>query len=375
MKAEIVTSTARLGQIGPAWEQLVRLSNGRIFQSHGWVSAWWTAADTTSGLRLQIGLCWAEDGTLQAVIPCVTRPYRGMRVLEWAAKDCSDYCDAMVISDSTTALAIAWQAIVAAGGFSVVYLSHVRPDAALPRLLGESGTRASRLRLGHRTERTLQVNSNGHDGAGWFRTLSKKARNNHLRGKRHLEEFGAVRIGIVEPQHRAETVNQMVSLKSAWLATQGQRNSLFDRDACGLRAQIEVLAQQQALQVFAITCDGKLVAGLVNVVRDGQAAAFFSAFDGRYDRASPGTVVLVELLLWAFDHGIPEVDFLCGTEGYKLKFANRAVDLVSYVGARTGIGHAALLISEWADASRQRREARMSEAVPQSITTAAAQAR
>ena len=350
MRAEVVGAEERLNQVGPAWDRLWQQSSGSVFQSHGWVSAWWSAQDAGSGLRLQIGLCWdGED--LAAVIPCITRTHRGVRVLEWAAKDCSDYCDAVAGPDSREALAKAWQAIVEAGGFHVVYLNHVRPGAAFPRLLDGRRPPAA-LRLGHRAGQTLQVCSNGLTGAGWFRTLSKKARNNHMRGKRILEEGGKLQIGAVEGPGIAGTLDRMIQLKSVWLEANMQRSTLLDHDACGLRSLVDLLTRQQALQVFSITCGGELAAGLVNIVRGNQAAAFFSAFDRRFDRASPGTVAIVEFLLWAFDRGIPEVDFLCGDEPYKLKFANARTELASYVGARTLFGRAALAAGEWADKSR-----------------------
>lgn len=275
-----------------------------------------------------------------------------MRVLEWAAKECSDYCDAVAGPDAREALAEAWQAIVEAGGFHVVYLSHVRPGAALPRLLETGCRRPAALRLGHRAEQTLQVRGNGLTGTGWFRTLSKKARNNHTRGKRILEESGTLHIGAVDESGIDFTLDRMVEHKRVWLDTNKERSTLLARGACGLRSLVTTLRQRQALQVFSITCDGELVSGLVNIVRDNHAAAFFSAFDQRFDRASPGTIVIVEYLLWAFDHGIPEVDFLCGDEPYKFKFANARTELASYVGARTLFGRAALAAGEWADKSR-----------------------
>lgn len=356
MRAEVITATERLDQVGAAWERLWQRFSGSVFQSHGWIRAWWAAQEAGSGLRLHIGLCW--DGLdLVAVIPCVTRSHRGVRVLEWAAKECSDYCDAVARPDAREALAGAWQAIVDAGGFHVVYLSHVRPGAILPRMLEAGRAAPAALRLGTRAEQTLQVRSNGLTGGGWFRTLSKKARNNHTRGKRILEEHGALGIGAVSEPDIAGTLDHMVRLKSAWLQANTQRNALLDRDACGLRSLVDHLRRQQALQVFSITCDGELVAGLVNIVRGDRAAAFFSAFDRRFDRASPGTIVIAEFLLWAFDHGVPEVDFLCGDEPYKFKFANARTELASYVGARTLLGRAALAVGKWADKSSLNRAA------------------
>ena len=50
--------------------------------------------------------------------------------------------------------------------------------------------------------------------------------------------------------------------------------------------------------------------------------------------------------MWAFDRGLPEVDFLCGDEPYKFRFADARTELASFVGARTLLGRGALLAGE-----------------------------
>jgi CelD/BcsL family acetyltransferase involved in cellulose biosynthesis len=62
---------------------------------------------------------------------------------------------------------------------------------------------------------------------------------------------------------------------------------------------------------------------------------------------------MVEYLTWAFNQGMTEVDFLCGEEQYKFKFATTQTDLVSYVGARTWVGSIALAVGERLDKTRQ----------------------
>ena len=62
---------------------------------------------------------------------------------------------------------------------------------------------------------------------------------------------------------------------------------------------------------------------------------------------------MVEYLTWAFDHGMAEVDFLCGEEQYKFKFATAQTELASYVGAKTWIGGIALALGERLDQRRQ----------------------
>ena len=303
--------------------------------------------------RLCLGLCWADD-ELVAVMPFATRWHRGVRVLEWAAKDCSDYCDALIdpnFAESWRALGSIWAAVAASGGFDVAYLSHVRPDAALCKMLG--GRHGIRLQPGHRSARSLQVESGKPDGHSWFRSLSKKARNNHTRGMRIVGESGPVTVSVSEPGDAIDVVvERMIELKQQWLIDTNQSNQILSNGAVILRALISELVQQRALRVFSIYSGDVLVAGSVNVVSGSRMQAFFAAYDPRFDRASPGTLVMVEYLMWAFDRGIAEVDFLCGEEEYKFKFANKQVDLGSYVGARTLMGRLALSLGEWLEQRR-----------------------
>ena len=364
MRTEIVGTSSRLAEVGPAWDDLWRRSSQSVFQSHGWIAAWLSSRQAGDRARLCVGLCWTND-RLVAAMPLVTRWHRGVRVLEWAAKDCSDYCDAIVdpdLPDGRSALEMVWAAVVATGGFDIAYLSHVRPNAAAGGLF--SGRLPSMaLKPGHRSARSLQVESNGANGHDWFRSLNKKARNNHTRGLRIVGEAGPVAIKTSEPGQFDEAVlDRMIALKQEWLVATQQNNDILNNDALILRALVKELARQRVLRVFSIHCGGALVAGSVNIVSGMHMQAFFAAYDPTYDRASPGTLVMVEYITWAFDNGVAQVDFLCGEEEYKFKFANAQTDLVSFMGARTLIGNVALAIGERLDRGRQPEE--LAELVP-----------
>lgn len=348
MRTEVVKTSIRMAEIGPAWDALWRRCEQSVFQSHGWVDAWWGSRRANDTSRLCVGLCWSDE-ELVAVMPFATRWHRGVRVLEWAAKDCSDYCDALVdpnLAEGWRALEDIWAAVAAAGGFDIAYLSHVRPDAALHRLI-DGRRQAVTLKPGHRAARSLQVRNEAPDGRSWFRGLSKKARNNHTRGMRIVGETGPVTVKVSEPGDDIDAVvERMIGLKQQWLVATGQSNNILDNDALILRALVKELVQQRAIRLFSIHCGDVLVAGSVNIMAGTRMQAFFAAYDPRFDRASPGTLVMVEYLMWAFDRGIMEVDFLCGEEEYKFKFANTKIDLGSYVGAKTVVGKFALALGE-----------------------------
>ncbi len=364
LRTEIVTSAARFDALGPAWDRLWRGTGRSVFQSHGWIRAWLTAQPPGEGPDLLVGLCWDGDDLVAAIPGAISRR-RGLRVLEWAAKACSDYCDALAWPPGGPGLAMAWRAMAGAGDFHVAYLSHVRPGATIRLLAGSGSDRPVPLRPSRRADQTLQVRSRGLTGAAWFRTLNKKARNNHTRGKRIIGEMGALSVVIGDGRSGRDDAifERMIELKRQWLAATGQRSVVLDHDACTLRHLFDYLRSCSCLQVFRLECDGVLVAGLVSVVQERQVAAFFSAFDPRFDRASPGTLAIVEQLVWAFDRGLPEVDFLCGDEPYKFRFADARTELASFVGARTLLGRGALLAGEQMERLRGPAGAAVSDAV------------
>ena len=354
MRIEIVTAPGRLAEIGPAWDALWAGGDGSVFQSHGWVSTWWRSRRRNDRQRLCVALGWAGE-RLAVVMPFATRWHRGVRVLEWAAKDCSDYCDALVdpeVENRRQLLEQVWAAVSASGPFDVAYLSHVRPDAAISPLFN-GWQRSPKLTPGRRTARSLQVQSHGANGHAWFRGLNKKARNNHTRGLRIVGEAGPVAVRVGEPgELPGPVLDRMIELKQQWLVATGQSNKLLEDGAAALRALVEELGRQKALRVFTIHCGDRLVAGSLNIVTSTRMQAFFATYDPDFDRASPGTLVMVEYLIWAFDRGMAEVDFLCGEEEYKFKFANAEVDLLSFTGARTLLGRVALAVGERLDSRR-----------------------
>lgn len=354
LRTEIVGTPARFAEIGPAWDALWRRGDGSVFQSHGWISAWSDARHAPDASRLCVALCWAGD-RLAAALPLATRRHRGVRVLEWAAKDCSDYCDALVdpeAPDRRTMLQHAWAAVAAWGRFDFAYLSNLRPDAALHALL-DGPQRPVRLRPGHRTARSLQVRNGGADGQAWLRGLGEAARDGHARGLRTLGEAGPVAARTWGPGDPFDAVlERMVALKQQWIARTGQGGGIMDHDAAMFRALARELARQETLRLFTLHCGGDLAAALLTIAADAGEQVFFSVHDPRFDGAAPEALVLIEYVAHAFDRGLAEVDLLRVEDEGDYGFANARLELASYVGARTLAGRLALAVGERLDRAR-----------------------
>src|SRR5208282_1252 len=118
-----------------------------------------------------------------------------------------------------------------AGGFDLINLQQVRPDAQCRPFL-EALTRFGSLEPGERQVHCLRIDNRWPSGHAFFRSLNKKMRNNHTRGKRILSELGGdVAFEVVEPGRPIDDMlDTIMQWKLAWLRTADPTSPLFGRD-------------------------------------------------------------------------------------------------------------------------------------------------
>jgi CelD/BcsL family acetyltransferase involved in cellulose biosynthesis len=341
---EVVTSAARLDEIAPAWSVLWQRAGGLVFQHPAWIAAWWRTTPHQERRTLRIGLAWNGD-RLEGVIALATFKRSGIRVLEWAAKDHSDYGDALFApGGDPRQLSRLWQYVLDQGGFDLIYLNRLLPDAGFRALLDPASRHGKALRRNHRWEISYRVEGSWPRGADWFETLSKKARQNYRRGRKFMEEGGALRFRLRDIGEPLEPVlARVAALKRLWLARHGRVSDLFDEGSPVLAALVSVLAELGLLRIFVLELDDTIVAVSINFEQHGIMMAFVTTYDPEYERASPGMVLMVDYIQWSLDSGLGKIDFLCGGEDFKRRFATQSVRLSSVIGARGLRGRLAAL--------------------------------
>lgn len=341
-RLEVVRTAGRLQQIGGAWEALWDRARALVFQSHGWVSAWWGALPDPERRELFIVLAWRGD-TLEAVLPLAICRLHGVRVLEWAAKDYTDYCDALLQPGADPALVRRmWNHANAEGGFDAAYLGHLLPTATANTLTGAADGRGLVLHPHHRQATSLRVVGPWPSSQAWFDSQSGNARRNYRRSLKSLSD-GAEVVFRRWPQGEplGPALQRCAELKRAWCARNGLIAPLFDEGSAMLPALAQVLADKGLLHVFTLERDGVIVAITINFVQHDTMMAYVTTYDASFERSSPGYILLFDYIRWAIDHGATTIDFLCGDEEYKYRFANQEVTLPSFVGGRTLLGKAA----------------------------------
>lgn len=329
VRYEVVQSELRFDEVGPAWEALRREVGGSIFQSYPWIAAWYKTMGKP--YILHVGLTW-EGEKLRAVLPLVRHYWHGVRLLEWAAQEFSDYCDA--IGDFTEGL---WEQTYKTGGFDAVRLKNIAPDAKVAAFFKE------KLQSAPPFDRCLQLRSRWSTGDDWFRTLNKKKRNNDSRARRMLSEapgteHADVRFRLVEENERLEPIlDRLLTLKRGWITATNSKSPFLENDHI-LTALTFALRDAGVLRIFLIEVNGEIVAGSINAVAGDQMYAFFSAYSPAVERASPGITLMTFYTRWAFDRKLKLIDYLRGEETYKFEFATDIVNLATYIGSRTWLG-------------------------------------
>jgi CelD/BcsL family acetyltransferase involved in cellulose biosynthesis len=356
-RLEIVTTTERLAEVAGAWNTLWRDSDALIFQSHTWVSAWWTTIPDRNQRALRIGLVWHGE-RLVAVAPLAVARRRGVRLLEWAAASYTDYGDILVARDCPPdVLTRLWRQIRKSGGYDIVALNRLLPNAAARAMIATSAEAGPALRRNHRTEPSFRVAPPWTTGTAWLESQNKKLRQNYRRGYKALEETGPAKFRLLgDDEPLAPVLARTAELKRKWLARQGRESDLFDAGAATLPALVEALKQAGILRVFVIECAGQMVAVSLNFVQRHTMMAFVTTYDPDFERASPGMLLMVDYVRWSIDQGLQLVDFLCGDEPFKLRFANASVTLETFMGTRTLLGTAATLADDVRHRIQQRRQ-------------------
>ncbi|HEX2943267.1 MAG TPA: GNAT family N-acetyltransferase [Rhodopila sp.] len=366
-KVEFITDATRFAAVGSAWQSPWQRAGGRIFQRHDWLSGWLEGVQDRREIRPYMVLAW-DGPVLVGALPCAVHRRSGVRLLQWAAQVFSDYCDVLIDPAHPDILPVLWEAMWRCGGFDLVSLQQVRPDASCRAFLDRLAAEGP-LHPGERTERCMRIENRWPNGEAFFRSLNKKGRNNHTRGKRILGELGgevtfrviepnaAAEPGSAEPERAEPVLAELVRLKDVWLRANDPASPLLGADAAVLRTVLRRAWDTGLAKIFLLEVGGRIAAASVNFVYDGRMEAYFTAYDAAYERASPGTILIVDYAKWSFDRSLTMVDFLRGDEGFKFRLANAETMLDSYAGSRTLMGQVAISGHRWLSRLRQKPEA------------------
>jgi len=321
MEIEEVRTIDRLVRLTDDWDEVLGTSGGDpIFLGLPWLLSWWSTFG--EGRELMV-LRAVEDGRSVGFAPRMITS-RGRlscwRKMEFIGSGPSDRSALIAREDRLDVHRAFWEHIKERDDWDVVELREISAGGATEMIARECYPSAEYARI-----LSPHIVLDG-SFETYLSKLSRNMRYNLGRGRRKLEEAGAVFRTLRGPQEVAEGVHYLRKLSQArWdiasvLATPNMVEFI--------ELAASELAKRDEIVFHTIEMKDEPIAITMGFETDHRYMYYLSGFDPERSKASPGSVLLAKIIEDCCDMGMTEVDLLRGTEAYKYRF--NAVDRELY---------------------------------------------
>lgn len=312
-----VQHAVALTDVAPQWDALADSLGASPFLRPRWFAAW-ESAFAPRGVEL---LTARRDDRLVGVLPLLRRA-RGVR---GAANDHTPVFGALS-SDDGAAGALA-RALVERG--RSIELPCADPHTPEIAALTDHATAA-----GYRTVERGRLRQPYIDLDGTWdeyeRSLDRKVRREGARLRRRLAEFGRVSFEYDDGGSRLrEKLSEGFAIEgSGWKSERGTAIASCRATESFYRAVAEWAAERGWLRLAFLRVDGHAAAFDLCLEQNGVVYALKGGFDPDLRRFGPGTLLVRETLIHAFDRGLARYEFLGADDPYKLAWTDKAHDRV-----------------------------------------------
>ncbi|MCK7610593.1 GNAT family N-acetyltransferase [Roseibium sediminicola] len=139
---------------------------------------------------------------------------------------------------------------------------------------------------------------------------------------RKLEKEGVRLVEVTSPAARLDILDAMMAMREERFRTLGRANSLKQDNREGFyRSLAGHSGSGNPIRILALKTDEELVAAVVMLAKDRFVNGILTSIGSeRWQRFSPGMVMLVQSVYWARDNGIRIYNFGTGLQAYKSRF-------------------------------------------------------
>jgi CelD/BcsL family acetyltransferase involved in cellulose biosynthesis len=301
------------------WEALADRARSGPFSTPGWFEAWWQAFG-----RGQLELmALRRGGELAAVLP-LQRRYGVRRALtNWHTPELR-----LPTADAAARAAL---------------LGHVLGGTRLPLLLGmvtagtgevadfkSAAAAAGMWTIVRRIERSPFVALE----SGWERyeaDLPSQRRRELRRRRRRLEDRGELALEVADGSERLEPLlaEGFAVEGSGWKAEEGTAIESRPETRLFYARVARWAADRGSLRLAFLRLDGRAIAFHFTIEEGGSAYQLKGGYDPALRALAPGTLLIREMLAWAFERGLETYEFLGADEGFKLDWTSSTRERLS----------------------------------------------
>jgi CelD/BcsL family acetyltransferase involved in cellulose biosynthesis len=362
LRAHIIERTSEFLALREPWNEIQASGpEPSPFLTWEWMYAWWLHYGFGDPRQRLAIVAVREGRDLVALLPGYVREALlpgGLTTFSFLGTphESSDYLDVIQRDPARTdTIEVAVRTLQA----------QVRPDrVTLGNVLTTSATalflQASAPALGVSFEthylRTCPYLPIAGDWAAFERSLSSNFRQLLRRRTRRFFERQGAEFGLVED--RAELPAAVQTLFDLH-----QRRFAHKNEATGFEARhrgrfheyvSKWLFDANLLRFFRLQVEGRTVATLYCFESAGRLFYYQGGIDPAWDRESVGTVLMGQVIKYAFERQLVMFDFMRGSEAYKFRWTRRTRDIVVLDVGVTPLGKGLVAVTRGAAAARQR---------------------
>jgi CelD/BcsL family acetyltransferase involved in cellulose biosynthesis len=312
---EEVTRLADLEAVRAEWSALCdRCPAITPFQRPDWLIAWWRAFQPAEPWVVLL----RREGRLVGVAPLLFYSNGGERTAAFLGGGVSDYLDVVFDPAIRGEAAEALFGLLAeqGGRWQVCDFEPLPPDSPLLQAQAPLGWGAEAeprdvcpaLHLPSRLEDLGEV-------------VPTRQLANLRKFRRKAAALGDLRTDVADENGWEEALEALIRLHEARWASQGQPGVL---QGAALRAFHREVAQgflaRGALLLLALRLDGETIAVLYGFQEGSTVYCYLQGFEPRFEKLSPGVMVVGAAVEEAVQRGARTLDFLRGKEEYKYRW-------------------------------------------------------
>ncbi len=349
-----VTLFASLAEAEPIWRELEATGSCLVFQSFDWLEPWQRLIGAPTGVTPCITLVSDAAGRPLMLLPLGIERGRLGRALVWLGGAMVDYGAPVLAPNAAARLDITrlWPALQRA----LPTFDYARLEKQ-PQLIGAEPNPFAVLPGRPYPFQAHRTRLAGDWPSYYAAKRSSTTRAADRRKGRRLAELGPVEFVIATtPATQAPLLEAFFAHKARRLVAQGATDFLAAAHHRAFLCDIVARhAPQGLVHLAAITIGGEVAAIHLGAVHKGRFYFVLPAFaEGPAARLSPGNLLIMRLMEWAFAQGLELFDFTIGDEPYKAAWCEQHETLSLSLLPATWRGRLAVAGSEAALAARAR---------------------
>ncbi len=327
----LVESYSDIGKIASEWKSAQENGEALVFQTLEWASHWMEVVGRPQHIEPIIVVVRENLNTPPLVIlPFGVRTSFGTRILSILGGFHSDYAGAVVSENCLSRCPkgeVIWAEIEKIARRKRVDLIWIRN---IPMYLGKIPNPLWFSRCCQSGESNAIVGIKSWQNY-YQDIVPTKVRADSRRQKKRLAEIGNLRFCL------AKTLKEGIDLTQAMIIQKSERYS-----ALGIKNQfdqpehknffLKAMEDRNGLtpHISALMLDDRILAVHWGEVHKGRFYYLMPAHDERWEKFSPGRLLLEHLLEWSVDSSFEVFDFTVGAEAYKFDWANLSTPLFEY---------------------------------------------